>query len=188
LFLSSISHVYASPRSTRAWENLYQFHFDQTVVQPWSEERKNALAAARSLLPQLKTFLSANLAESMVKAGGFGYSASVIKLISIDSIDVSFVDTPIPDLYEHPDRVVKIAISLNAQCTALVKKEPMNFFAAMLGDYAKEDTRPPAPPEFVQEAASWSGGILASAKIVHHEFVDIVMESLVSDEELRSSK
>jgi hypothetical protein len=171
-----------------AWDNLYHFHFDQKVVQPWSEERKNALTAARALQPQLTDFLSTNLTESMVRAGGFGYSATVIKLVSIDSIEVSFVDTPIPNLYEHPDRTVKIAISLTAQCTALVKKEPVSFFTSILGDYGKEDTRPPAPPEFAQERASWPGGILASAKIVNHEFVDIVPESLVSDEELRSWK
>lgn len=171
-----------------AWENLYLFNFNQTVAKPWSEERANALAAARAMQAQLKEFLSANLTEPMLRAGGFGYSATVVKLISIDSIDLSFVDTPIPGLYEHPDREVKIAISVSVQCTALVKKEKVNFFSAILGDCSKEDNRPPEPPEFVQEKAAWSGGIVASAKIINHDFIDIVPEALVSDEELRARK
>ena len=171
-----------------AWDHLFHFNFDQTVVQPWAEERKNALTAARALELQLKDFLTANLTESMLGAGGFGYSATVIKLISVDSVDVSFVETPIPGLYEHPDRAVKIAISLSAQCTALVKKEPISFFGAILGNYNNEYTLPPAPPEIAQERASWSGGILASAKIIDHNFVDVFLESLVSDEELRTRR
>lgn len=77
---------------------------------------------------------------------------------------------------------------MSAQCTAIVKKERVNFFAAILGDYSKEDTQIPAPPEIVQEKAAWSGGIRGTAKIVNHELVDIVPESLVSDEELRAQK
>ena len=172
-----------------AWDNLFHFNLDQKVFQPWAEERKNALTAAQSLAPLWKDFLSTHLTESMLRAGGFGMSATVVKLISVDSVDVSYVDTPIPDLDEHPDRTVKISISASAQCTAIVKKEYGGFFAAMiLGDHSKEDARPLAPPEIVQEKAAWSGGIRATAKIVNHEFVDIVPESLVSDEELRAQK
>jgi hypothetical protein len=171
-----------------AWDNLFHFNFDQKVIQPWAEERKNALTAAQSLVSLWKEFLSTHLTESMLRAGGFGVTATVVKLISVDSVDVSYVDTPIPDLDKDPDRTVRISVSASAQCTAIIKKERLNFFAAILGDYSKEDAEPPSPPEIGQEKATWSGGIRATAKIVNHEFVDIVPESLVSDEELRAQK
>ena len=171
-----------------AWDNLFHFNFDQKVIQPWAEERKNALIAAQSLVSLWKEFLLTHLTESMLRAGGFGVSATVVKLISVDSVEVAYVDTPIPDLDKHSDRTVRISISASAQCTAIVRKERLNFFDAILGDYNKEDAAPPAPPEIGQDKATWSGGIRATAKIVNHEFVDIVPESLVSEEELRAQK
>jgi hypothetical protein len=58
----------------------------------------------------------------------------------------------------------------------------------MFGGIEKSDIQSTAPPEIVQEKASWSGGIRATANVVSHQFQDIVPESILSDEELRSQR
>jgi hypothetical protein len=171
-----------------AWNNLFYYHFDQKVVQPWAEERKNALVAVMDLDSVLKDFLAAHLTEPMLRAGEFGAPATVLKLISVDSVEVSFVDTPIPDLDANPDRSVKISISISAQCTALVRKESFGFFSSLFGGSEQGIVEPASPLEVVQGKASWSGGIRATAEVVSHQFREIVPESVVSDEELRAQK
>jgi hypothetical protein len=167
------------------WDNLFQYNFDQTVTQPWAEERRNAMTAAESLVPLWKDFLKTHLTENMLRAGGFGTVATVMKLISVDMVRVTFVDTPIPDLYAEPDRDVRISVSVSADCTAIVKKEHTNFLA-LFGSFDKDADVPAAPPEIVQEKTVWSGGIRATAKIINRQFQDIVPESLVSEDELRA--
>ncbi len=171
-----------------AWDNLIQFHIDQKVIQPYHEERKNALAAVKELKPELKDFLATHLTEPMLRAGEFGAPATALKLISVDSIDVSFVDTPVPDLDANPDRTVKILISISAQCTAIVRKEDFGFLSSLFGGSEQASTGPASPPEVFQGKASWSGGIRATAKVVNRQFQEIVPEAVVSDEELRTQK
>jgi hypothetical protein len=166
-----------------AWNSLFEYHFDQTVVQPWAEERKNALTAVEALAPVWKEFLATHLTESMLRAGGFGQPTTVVKLISVDSVNVTYVDTPIPDLNAAPDRPVKILIKLSGECTAIVRKEHFSFFSEIIGD-----GQPTSQPEIVQEKASWSGGIRATANVVSRQFQDIFPESIVLEEELRSQK
>jgi hypothetical protein len=171
-----------------AWHSLFEYHFDQNVVQPWAEERKNALAAVEALEHLWREFLASNLTEPMLRAGGFGQPMTVIKLLSVDSVKVSFVDTPIPDLDADPDRPVRVLISLSAECTAIVRKEHFDFISSILGGIEKNDVQPPSPLDILQAKASWSGGIRATADVVSHQFKNIVPESIVSDEELRSQK
>ena len=171
-----------------AWDSLFEYHFDQNVVQPWAEERKNALTAAEALEPLWKEFLASNLTEPMLRAGGFGQPMAVIKLLSVDSVKVAFVDTPIPDLDADIDRPVKILISLSAECSAIVRKENFSFLSSILGGVDKSDIQPPSPPEILQANASWYGGIRATADIVSHQFKNIVPESIVPGEELRSQR
>jgi hypothetical protein len=171
-----------------AWNDLFHYHFDQMVVQPWAEERKNALAAVMDFYPVLKDFLATHLTETMLKAGEFGAPATALKLISVDSIDVSFVDTPIPDLDANPDRTVRISISISAQCTAIVRKESFGFFSSLFGSSESGNIEPISPPETVQGKARWSGGIRATAQVVNRQFHEIVPESLVSEEELRTQR
>jgi hypothetical protein len=166
-----------------AWNSLFEYHFDQTVVQPWAEERKNALTAVEALAPVWKEFLATHLTESMLRAGGFGQPTTVVKLISVDSVNVTYVDTPIPDLNADPDRPVKILIKLSGECTAIVRKEHFSFFSEIIGD-----GQPTSQPEIVQEKASWSGGIRATANVVSRQFQDIFPESIVLEEEIRSQK
>jgi hypothetical protein len=170
------------------WHSLFEYHFDQNVVQPWTEERKNALTAVEALEHLWREFLASNLTEPMLRAGGFVQPMTVIKLLSVDSVKVTFVDTPIPDLDADPDRSVRILIALTAECTAIVRKEQFGFFSSMFGGIEKSDIQSTAPPEIVQEKASWSGGIRATANVVSHQFQDIVPESILSDEELRSQR
>ena len=171
-----------------AWNNLINYHIDQKVIQPYHEERKNALAAAKELDPELKDFLATHLTEPMLRAGEFGAPATVLKLISVDSINVSFVDTPVPDLDANLDRTVKILISISTQCTAVVRKESFGFFSSLFGGPEQASIGPTSPPEVFQGKASWSGGIRATAKVVDHQFHEIVPEAVVSDEELRTQQ
>lgn len=167
------------------WHGLFEFHFDQMVVQPWAEERKNALTAVEALDHLWKEFLATHLTESMLRAGGFGQSATVMKLLSVDSVKVTFVDTPIPDLDADPDRPVRILITLSAECTAIVRKEHFSYFTSIFSGPEGGDVQPTSPPEIVQGKASWSGGIRATANVVSRQFQDIVPESIMLEEELR---
>jgi hypothetical protein len=123
----------------------------------------------------------------MLRASGFGTVATVMKLISVDMVKVTSVDTPIPKLYADPDRDVRISVSVSADCTAVVKKEHTNF-SALFGGFDTKPAEPTAPPEIVQEKVVWSGGIRATAKIINRQFQDIVPESLVSEEDLRAQR
>jgi hypothetical protein len=64
-----------------------------------------------------------------------------------------------------------------------VRKEHFSFFSEIIGD-----GQPTSQPEIVQEKASWSGGIRATANVVSRQFQDIFPESIVLEEELRSQK
>jgi hypothetical protein len=169
------------------WADLFDYHFDQTVAQPWAEERKNAMTAAEALIPMWSDFLTEHLTETMLKVGGFGAVSTVMELVSVDTVKVASVDTPIPDLYSALDREVRISVAVSADCTAIVKKEHTNWLA-LLGGLDKNATAPTAAPEIVQEKAVWSGGIRARAKIVNRQFQDIIPESLISEEELRAGR
>jgi len=171
-----------------AWDNLIHYHIDQTVIKPYHEERKNALAAVKEMDIDLKGFLAAHLTESMLRAGELGAPATALKLISVDSIEVSFVDTPVPDSDANPDRAVKILISISAQCTALLRKESFGFFSSLFGSPEQASSGPTLPSEVFQGNARWSGGIRATAKVVNRQFHEIVLEAIVSDEELRTQK
>jgi hypothetical protein len=171
-----------------AWDDLIRYHIDQKIIQPWGEERNNALAAVKNLDPVLKEFLATHLPESMLRAGELGAPATVLKLISVDSVDVSYVDTPVPELDTNPDRTVQISISISAQCTAIVRKESFSFFSSLFGGSEQASIEQTAPAEVMQGKASWSGGIRATAKSVNRQFQDIVPELVVSDEELRAQK
>lgn len=165
---------------------MVQYHVDQTVIKPYYEERENALATVKAKESLLKEFLATHLSESMLRAGDFGAPATALKLISVDSVNVSYVDTPIPESDAAPDRGVKIAIALSAKCTAILQKERYSF-SWLFGSQDKTEADS-TPPEIFQGTATWTGGILAKAKVVNRQFHDIILESLVSDEELRTHK
>jgi hypothetical protein len=173
-----------------AWEPLVRFHVDQTVIQPWHEEQKNALAAVRANEQPLKMFLATHLAETMLRAGEFGTPATAVKVLSVDSLDVTSVDTPIQGSNERPDRKVTISITASARCTAILRKTNFGFYGALLSagfPNAVESTSP-ASEEVTQGPATWTGGIRATAEVANRQFQNIVPESLMSDEELRSNK
>jgi len=102
------------------WTELREPYIDETVLKPWREERQNALAAAKALAPELKNFLTSHLSESMLKANLFD---TVVKLLSVDAVQVNSVDTPIPDRQRNPDRKAEFTIALSAICTAVVRKK-----------------------------------------------------------------
>jgi hypothetical protein len=163
------------------WEELLRPYFDETVLKPWKEERQNALAAAKALAPELKNFLTSHLNESMLKSGWF---ETVVKLLSVDGVEVTSVDTPIPDAEQSADRKVEFTIAVSADCTAVVRKN--SFFMTLFATSGEDVKTQPAAPKEVEEKTSWSGGIRATADIVNRQFRNIVPQSLVSEEELRT--
>jgi hypothetical protein len=163
------------------YDELFHPYFDETVLKPWEEERQNALAAAKVAVPELKNFLTAHLSESMLKPGWF---APVVKLLSVDEVRVSSVDTPIPDRNQSADRKVEFTIAVSADCTAIVRKSPI--YMALYG-FTQGNFKPqPDAPQEGEEKTSWSGGIRAAADVVNRQFQNVVPESLVSEEELRA--
>jgi PIN domain len=98
---------------------LWEPHWDETVTKPYAVERVNAKSAAELAIPILKEFISSRLTESMLKAGAFG---KVLKLSKISEVNVMYVQTPLPDPAQ-PDRQVRIAIAVSAECTAIVEKD-----------------------------------------------------------------
>ena len=163
------------------WKELFEPYFDETVLKPWEVERRNALEAATAVAPQLKTFLASHLSESMLKSKSF---ATVVKLLSVDAVDVNSVDTPIPDKEQSPDRSVEFTIAVSAHCTAVVRTT--SFYMALLGVSEEAVQAPPPVPEETEEKASWSGGIRATADVINRQFQNIVPRSVVSEEELRT--
>jgi hypothetical protein len=170
-----------------AFEDLVKYHIDQTVVQPWAEERENALAAVRAMEPALKEFLASHLSESMLRAGEFSAPATPVKLVSVDSVEVAYVDTPVPESDADANRDVRLSVTASAMCTALLRKDRF-FYTALFGHTDESATEPASPPELAVGNASWNGGIRATARIRDRRFLDVVFESLASAEELRSSK
>jgi len=161
------------------WERLFRSHFDATVIAPWREELKNAVEAANASAPVWVEFLSSTLTEGMLKGqSSFGLAVSVLKLISIDSIFVKHVDTPIPELDADPDRIVTVSVDLTADCTALLKKEHYDFMG-LFSEAAS--TQPLLPPEIVQGKAYWSGKLRATATIVGRQFSNFVPTAIESD-------
>ena len=161
-------------------DELFRPYFDQTVLKPWEEERRNALTAAKALEPELRKFLTNNLTESMLRSASF---ASVVRLQSVDMVQVNSVDTPIPDMYQPPDRKVEFTIAVSVDCSAIVRKNSALW--SLFTQNAPAQSDPSDEPE-VEEKASWSGGIRALADVVNRQFRNIVPQSLVSDEELRN--
>jgi hypothetical protein len=164
------------------WEELFHPYFDKTVLKPWDEERQNALAAAKAICPELEDFLMSHLSKSMLKSS---WSATVEELLSVNAVRVSSVDTPIPDNRSSADRAVEFTIAVFANCTATVRKNSNLFLRALLGISEENVNTQPAPPE-EEERVFWSGGIRATADVVNRQFQNIALQSLVSEEELRT--
>jgi len=167
------------------WRKLYDPYFDETVLKPWDEERRNALVAAKALAPELKNFLTSHLSESMLKTPLLSFD-TVVRLLSVDSVQINSVDTPIPDKQQNPDRKAEFTIALSAICTAVVRKN--RLFTTLWGISKEENVKTllPAAPEEVEEKTSWSGGIRATADVINRQFQNIVPQSVVSEEELRT--
>lgn len=170
-----------------AFNELVKFHVDQTVIVPWEEERRNALTGVKDAESRLKEFLVSHLTESALRAGDFGTPASAVKLISVDSVEINYVDTPVPKSETDPNRTVSILIAATAQCTAVLRKERY-FLASLFGAHSEVYNEPPPPPELMTGKATWHGGIRATADIRERKFFNIVFESVVTEEELRNAK
>jgi len=119
----------------------------------------------------------------MLKANLFD---TVVKLLSVDAVQVNSVDTPIPDRQRNPDRKAEFTIALSAICTAVVRKN--SLFTTLWGISKEENVKTlrPAAPEEVEVNTSWSGGIRATADVINRQFQNIVPQSVVAEEELRT--
>jgi hypothetical protein len=161
------------------WEELFRPYFNETIVKPWEEERRNALTAAKEIVLELQNFLGSHLAESMLRTESFG---TVVKFLSVDAVEINSVDTPIPETEQIADREVEFTIAASARCTAIVRKSSLFTIWGM----SENSVKTPVAPEDAEEKVSWSGGIRATADIVNRQFRNIVLQSLVSEEELRT--
>lgn len=162
----------------RALSLLWEPYWDEAVRKPYAIERENAKAAAEAATPILKEFIAAHLSESMLTAGAF---EKVLKLSSVYKVSVMYVQTPLPDP-AHPDRQVRIAIGVLAECTAVVQKD-YSLTHALL----KLPGEPPKPVE-EEEKLTWLGGIEATADVVDRHFQNLTPFSLLSADELGSGK
>ncbi len=164
------------------WERLFRSYFDATVARPWREERKNALDAANASISVWRDFLSSALKEPMLRDNSsFGTRVTALRLLSVDSVTIRNVDTPIPELDENPDRNVTISVEGTAECTALLKKEHFDFLG-VLSDLPGIE-RPPDPPEIVEGKIHWSGKIRATADIVDRQFKNFLPEAIEQEKE-----
>lgn len=161
-----------------AFKVLYNSFYDLHVKQPWEEERRQARQAVEAMEPEIRAFLMSNMDEVALKAGA---SLSVLKLLSVDKIEVSYVNTPLP-IPGNPDRSVRIAIALVARCHAIVTNE-YNFWSHI----ASGTPYPPAG-EPSEADITWLGGIEATADIRDHKFIHIRLVSLLPTSELGDEK
>jgi len=161
------------------WDRLFRSHFNETVVNPWREELKNAIEAANASAEVWRSYLATALTENMLTGRStFGQTVTVLKLLSVDSILVTHVDTPIPEVDAAPDRTVTVAVELTAECSAVLKKEHYDFLS-LFSETAP--TQSSTPPEVLQGKAQWKGKIRATANIVRRQFKDFVPMDIESN-------
>lgn len=163
-------------------ERLVRSHVESHMIAPWREEMKNALRAAEANKRVWQEFLAGALKESMLRGtSGFGTSVTVLKLISVDSITIRSVDTPIPEPGESPDRNVTVSVEATADCTALLRRERFDFLA-WFSDTPRIE-RPPEPPEIVEGKVHWAGKIRATADVAGRQFSNFRPEEIEPEKE-----
>lgn len=162
----------------QTFDAVYDGYWDQHVKQPWKEERHSAKEAVEAMEPQLRAFLQSNMDEAALKAGG---SQSALKLLSINKIEISYVNTPLP-IPGRPDRPARIAIGVHANCRARVTKD-YDFWSRVVSGKLYSPAEDPSEADI-----TWLGGIEATAEIKDHKFGDIKFVSLLSASELGDEK
>jgi hypothetical protein len=169
---------------SKVFNELWEPYIHATFIKPYRREVESAQAAAKALIPELKQFVQSHLTEEMLSPG---LGDTVLKILSIDDVWVSFVETPVPKTEESLDRSVTILIKLSATCTVLVKRDSSYFnlglLAGLYAAFPREQSDAPSRPEELQIQMTWSGGIAATADIVDSQFKNVVLQALVSEKE-----
>jgi|SRR5579863_1920924 PIN domain-containing protein len=151
-----------------AFDSLWRPYFDETVIKPYRQEVENAQHAAKALTPEITEFVKSRLTEDMLRPGIFD---KIVKILSVDSVSVFLVDSPIPK-EGALNRLADIAIKISAECTVLVKR------VFWLG--AEEGGTSLLPSQELEQKISWEGTVLATAEIVDTQFRNIRLKSLAS--------
>jgi hypothetical protein len=157
---------------------LYDSFWDQHVKRPYEEERQNAKEAVEGMKPEIIAFLQSNMDEAALKEGS---SQAALKLLSIDNVEVSYVNTPLP-IPGKQERSARIAIALLVRCRVLVGKD-FNLWYGIIS--AKTY---PSSEEFSEADLTWLGGIEALVEIKDHRFVNIKLVSILPTSELGNNK
>jgi hypothetical protein len=150
---------------------LYDGYWDVHVKQPWEEEMHNAEEAVKGMEPELRSFLLDKMDEAALQAGA---SSSALKLLSVEEVKVSYVNTPLPNPAK-PHRSARIAIAITAKCRVMVSKDYRIWSQILSG------TTPSGPSEVDM---TWLGGIEASAEVKEHKFVNIKPVSILPASQL----
>lgn len=117
----------------------------------------------------------------------FAYAGIPLLLAAVHSFALEYEvimnlgTVPLPDP-AHPDRQVRVAIAVSAECTVIVEKDYSFVYA-----YLKLRGEPPKRVEEV-EKLTWLGGVEATAEVVDRKFTKLTPVSLLSVDERGSDK
>lgn len=162
----------------RIYSLLWEPYWDETVTKPYAIERENARLAAKAAIPMLKEFIAAHLSESMLNVEAF---SKALKLLAVGEVKVMYVQTPLPKP-EQPDRHIRLAIGVSAECTAVVEKD-----YSYVHTFLKAQGEPPKPVE-AEEKISWLGGVEVTADVVGRKLENLTPISLLTVDDLGSDK
>jgi hypothetical protein len=161
-----------------AFPVLYDNYWDEQIKKPWEQERKNATQAVKAMHSEMRSFVESSLTDETFRSGT---SLKPLKLLGVDRVDVSYVQTPIPDPTK-PNRPVRIAIAVLARCRVLLERE-QTFFARIMSGA----NYPPGEGPFESET-TWVGGVEATAEVKDRTYQNIKFVSLISSQELGEKK
>jgi len=159
---------------------LSRHYYEESVIKPYEQEKRNALVAAEALTSQIEGFVESRITVDMMKPGGLG--GTVTKLLSLEGVTILSVDTPLPEP-NTPRRSVEILIAVMAVYKVIAAggirpKGELNSLSALL----KADTFEFIPfSENHETYAFWRGRIQATAEIVNSEFKKIALIGLVPE-------
>ncbi len=160
------------------FQSLWRPYFEETVIKPYGQEVENAKTAAQAVIPRIAKFLEANLTKDMLKPG---IGDQVLKILSVESVTVLSVDTPLPKDGEPLNRVVTIQINVSADCKVIASRDLSylrSVFRAYSGASPDESDIAP-PPKELEIELNWSGGVQATADVVDTQFKNITLKAVV---------
>lgn len=162
----------------KVYSKMVAFWWNVDVEQPWQLEQDNALIAAKQNKEILRRFVEANIYPGLFPEG-----SGIESVISVDSIDVMYVQTPVPPP-RAPDREVKMAVAISAQCR-VVRSATTHSYPVLLSQTLFREA---GKASSVETTWLWRGGIEVNSTIRNNDFISFAPAGLVSAQELGSGK